>query len=262
MTRERYGDVAITLRDDFVTVAEIQRPPHNFFDHALIRDLADAFDDLGRDPACRAILLCAQGKAFCAGANFGSGPSVLESANPRSRNPLYDEAVRLFASEKPVVAAIQGPAIGGGFGLAVMADFRIASPEARFAANFVKLGIHPGFGLTVTLPELIGSQKALDLFLTGRRIDGTEAHAMGLVDRLASAESLRDEALAFAASIAENAPLAVQSTRHTLRRHLASKVKEQTDREGAEQSWLARTQDHAEGIRSVAERRPGRFVGR
>lgn len=262
MLKERYGDVAVTLRDHVVEM-EIQRPPHNFFDHALIRDLADALDDIDATPDARVVVLCAQGKAFCAGANFSQGQaSVLDDSTPRGRNPLYEEAVRLFACRKPVIAVVQGPAIGGGLGLAVFADFRFASPEARFAANFVKLGIHPGFGLTYTLPRLMGEQRAAEMFMTGERIDGETAHRWGLVDRLVPAESLRAEALAFAKSIAVNAPLAVQSTRLTLRREMAARVEAQTDREGAEQSWLARTEDHKEGVRSVAAREPGKFKAR
>ncbi len=262
MLKERYGDVAVTLRGH-VAELEIQRPPHNFFDHDLIRHLADALDDVDRTVECRAVVLCSQGKAFCAGANFSNRQaSVLDSGSPRGRNPLYQEAVRLFSCAKPVIAAVQGPAIGGGFGLAVFADFRVACPEARFAANFVKLGIHPGFGLTHTLPRLIGEQKAAEMFLIGERIDGETAFQWGLVDRLVPQESVRAEAFKMAEAIAENAPLAVQSTRLTLRRKLAAEVQEQTDREGAEQTWLARTEDHQEGVKSVAERRPGKFAAR
>jgi enoyl-CoA hydratase/carnithine racemase len=160
------------------------------------------------------------------------------------------------------VAAIQGPAIGGGLGVALVADFRVAAPEARFAANFVKIGIHPGFGLTHTLPRLIGEQKASLLFLTGRRLDGGEALAWGLVDQLSTQERLREDALALAAEIAEGAPLAIVSTRATLRAGLADAVLEQTKHERAEQERLFTTQDHAEGVRAVAERRAGNFTGR
>ena len=261
MLKDRYGDVAVTLQDNVVTM-EIQRPPHNFFDHALIRDLADCLAAVDETPEARVVLLCAQGKSFCAGANFSGGSSVLDNSSPRGRNPLYEEAVRLFACKKPVIAAVQGAAIGGGFGLAVFADFRVASPDARFGANFVKLGIHPGFGLTYTLPRLIGEQRAAEMFLTGDRVDGETALKWGLVDRLVPAESLRDEAMKFARSIAVNAPLAVQSTRLTLRREMAYRVEAQTDREGSEQNWLARTEDHKEGVRSVAAREPGNFKAR
>ena len=140
--------------------------------------------------------------------------------------------------------------------------FRVVSPEARFGANFVKLGIHPGFGLTHTLPRIIGVQKASLMFLTGRRINGDEAVAWGLADVLAEPERVRDEAMKLASEIAECAPLAVQSTRATLRRGLADAVRAQTDHEHAEQSLLFQTEDHKEGVRAVSERRPGRFKGR
>jgi enoyl-CoA hydratase/carnithine racemase len=167
----------------------------------------------------------------------------------------------LFSSKKPVVAAIQGAAIGGGLGLALVADFRVVSPEARFAANFVKLGIHPGFGLTYTLPRLIGNQRASLLFYTGRRISGEEAVEWRLGDVLAPPDRLREVAMDLAREMAEAAPLAVQSTRATLRRGLADAVRTQTDHEFAEQSRLIQTKDHKEGVRAVTERRPGRFEG-
>jgi len=138
----------------------------------------------------------------------------------------------------------------------------VVSPEARFAANFVKIGFHPGFGLTYTLPRLIGVQKANLMFFTGRRITGDEAFAWGLADILAEPERLRAAATELAAEIAENAPLAVNSTRTTVRRGLVEAVQAQTDIEFVEQDWLMRTEDHREGIKAVAERRPGRFVGK
>ncbi|HYB91420.1 MAG TPA: enoyl-CoA hydratase/isomerase family protein [Candidatus Binataceae bacterium] len=260
MTETKIGDVSVAL-DGNVAQVEIRRPPHNFFDVNLIRNLAEAFEGLDKEPACRALVLAAEGKSFCAGANFASRPAPSEGASGGG-NPLYTEAVRLFACKKPVVAAIQGPAIGGGFGLALVADFRVVSPEARFAANFVKLGIHPGFGLTYTLPRLVGTQKASLLFYTGRRIGGEEALAWGLADFLVEPSRLRETATQLAAEIAENAPLAVVSTRATMRRGIADAVKAQTDHELAEQTWLMRTEDHREGVKAVAERRPGRFIGK
>src|SRR5713226_7050396 len=207
MVNSHFGDVSVSV-NHYVALVEIHRPPHNFFDDQVIRDLADAFEALDGDPACRASVLASEGKAFCAGANFHRRPENEEflSGGP---NRLYEQAVRLFACEKPVVAAIQGAAVGGGLGLALVADFRVVSPEARFAANFVKLGIHPGFGLTYTLPRLIGMQRASLLFYTGRRIGGEEAVAWGLADVLASPDRLREEARKLATEIAEAAPLAV-----------------------------------------------------
>lgn len=267
MTDIKYGDVSIQL-DGHVALIEIHRPPHNHFDAQLIQDLADAFEAMDNHHDCRAIVLASEGKSFCAGANFNQGATpagdkvAASAAVASSTSRLYQYAVRLFACEKPVVAAIQGAAIGGGLGLALVADFRVVSPDARFAGNFVKLGIHPGFGLTYTLPRVIGVQRAALMFYTGRRISGEESVAWGLADVLASPDRLREEAMKLATEIAECAPLAVQSTRATMRRGLADAVKAQTDHEQSEQSRLFQTEDHKEGVRAVKERRAGRFKGR
>jgi enoyl-CoA hydratase/carnithine racemase len=160
------------------------------------------------------------------------------------------------------VGAIQGAAIGGGLGLSLVPDFRVVAPEARFAANFVKLGIHQGFGISITLPRIVGEQAASMMLLTGRRISGEEALALGLADKLVAQDQLRATATALAEEIAENAPLAVTSVRTTLREGLAEAVAKATEHELAEQQWLRATEDAVEGIRSVSERRPGNFVGR
>lgn len=260
---KQFGDVEITDVGDFVALVEIQRGPNNFFDQALIQSLADAFLELDDDPSCRVIVLASQGKHFCAGANFGSSSDREERGNRKAEdgNPLYQEAVRLFGSKKPVIAAVQGAAVGGGFGLAMMPDFRVACAEARFTANFVKLGFTPGFGLTHTLARIIGVQAATDMFYTGRRITGTEAKELGIVDRLVPQDQVRDAAIAYAKEISENAPLALVSLRKQMRGDLAAAVKAATDVEGFEQFHLQRTNDHKEGVKSVAERRPGNFTG-
>ena len=221
------------------------------------------------DPQCRAIVLAAQGKSFCAGANFGSGRSdgsgsadFTEEGFRNTTGKLYREAVRLFNCKKPVVGAIQGAAIGGGLGLALVPDFRVVTREARFAANFAKLGIHPGFGLTVTLPRLVGQQAANLMFYTGRRLSGEEALKIGLADQLVEADALRTAAVALATEIAENAPLAVVSVRATMRHGLADSIAAATEHELKEQQWLRGTQDSDEGIRAVSERRPGDFQGK
>ncbi|MDH3644135.1 MAG: enoyl-CoA hydratase/isomerase family protein, partial [Gammaproteobacteria bacterium] len=240
------------------------RPPNNFFDVDLINDMGDAFEAMDEDGNVRALVLAAQGKHFCAGANFGNRDQQAErqTRTATDGNPLYTAAVRLFACKKPVIAAVQGAAVGGGFGLAVMPDFRVVCPEARFTANFVKLGFHPGFGLTHTLPKLIGQQRANLMFMTGRRLDGQTAYEWGLADVLTEQESLRESALELATEIAENAPLAVMSVRATMREGLADAVKRQTDIEFREQHSLQQTEDHKEGVKAVAERRPGNFQGR
>jgi enoyl-CoA hydratase/carnithine racemase len=257
----RYGDVSVEVGSDHVAEVEIHRPPSNFFDVALIQSLADAYTALDGDDRVRAVVLCSEGKHFCAGADF-SGQSSAQALPREGANSLYREAVRLFRSALPVVAAVQGAAIGGGLGLACSADFRVAAPEARFAANFARLGFHQGFGLTVTLPLLVGNQHALDLLYTGRRVPGEEAHAMGMADRLVPLAEVRSAARALAVEVAKSGPLAVRSIRQTMRGDLAEQIATATDREDAEQIRLRTTEDFKEGIKATAERRDPNFVGR
>ena len=260
-------DVGVAF-SNHVAVVEIQRPPHNFFDFYLIRQLADIFEALDEDDRCRAIVLAASGKNFCAGANFGDGSAVRSdgsvdgAVNKVGIDHLYVEAVRLFSCKTPVVGAINGAAIGGGLGLAMVPDFRVGSSESRFAANFTRLGFHPGFGLTHTLPRLIGVQRANLMFLTARRIKGEEAADWGLLDQLVASDAVRGAALALAEEIATNAPLALASTRSTLRQGLAEAVREATDHELHEQTWLRRTEDFREGIAATHDRRRPDFKGR
>lgn len=264
MTNENpSAEVGVAVQiDGAVAIVEIQRPPNNFFDLPLIAAIADRFEAIDEDPALRSIVLCAQGKAFCAGANFSGGGGRPERRSVNTVNPLYFEAIRIFSCRKPVVVAVQGPAIGGGLGLALVGDFRVASPEARFSANFTRLGFHPGFGLSHTLPRLIGQQQANLMFYTGRRLNGEDAVRIGLADELAPASQLRDKAIALAREIAVSAPLAVQATRGTMRAGLVDAVRLAVARESTEQNRQFQTEDFKEGVRASAERREPKFQGR
>lgn len=251
--------IEVSLAGHVATVT-IDRPPHNHVNAALIGALADALEELDRDDRCRAIVLATAGRVFCGGADL-SGDKPLVTDSGEAETPiLYRNAVRLFATRKPIVAAVQGAAVGAGLGLALVADFRVAAPEARFSANFVSLGFHAGFGISHTLPRVIGGQKASLMLLTGRRVKAQDALAWGLVDELAPAERLREAASALAGEIAAAAPLGVEATRATLRGDLAAAVERQTQHERIEQDRLMASADFREGIRAVAERRPGNFV--
>src|SRR6185312_6370081 len=210
--RDKFGDITLR-RDNHIAVLEIDRPPHNHVSVELMRDLADALDIIDVEKDIRVTVLCSAGKNFCAGADLTAPSGIANPGAGPGINQLYVEAVRLFSAKKPIIAAVQGAAVGAGLGLALVADFRIAAPDARFTANFVKIGFHPGFGITHTLPRLIGHQHAALMCLTGRRVKGDEAVAWGLADQLAPLDRLRETALALAREIAENAPLAVEATR-------------------------------------------------
>ncbi|MCY3657124.1 MAG: enoyl-CoA hydratase/isomerase family protein [Chloroflexi bacterium] len=249
--------------DGHIATVEMHRPPHNFFDVDLVRAIADAYDAFDAEPDVRAIILAAEGRSFCAGAALGGDPAAdgdAEAPRPTGNPHLYAQGARMMEAGTPVVAAVQGAAIGGGLGLALTADFRVAAPEARFAANFARLGFHHGFGLTVTLPRLVGEQQALDLLYTGRRVRAEEALEIGLCDAVVPLEELRDRAREMAQEIATSAPLAVRSIRKTMRRGLADAFRLATDHEQVEQDWLRQTNDFREGVRAMAERTTPNFT--
>ena len=264
-----YTDIGVDSTGHVGTI-EIRRPPLNFFDISLINQIADALEEFDRDIEIRASVLAAQGRAFCAGANFNDparqAAETRERSDPASSlgqiNHLYIQAVRIFRARKPIVAAVHGAAIGGGLGLAVAADFRVTCPEARFAANFTKLGFHPGFGLTATLPELVGQNNAELIFYTSRRVTGEEATRMGLANVCVPRDRVRAEAIKLAAEIAECSPLGLLSTRATMRAGLADRVMAATNHELAEQTRLRATEDFKEGVKATEERRIANFKGR
>lgn len=256
------SDTAILeVRDAGNHVAEIawSRPPNNFMDPDLVREIAEALERLDRDDSCRAVVLAPVGKHFCAGANLAGRDRSKDSG---AASALYVEGIRLYGTAKPIVAALQGSTVGGGLGIALAADFRVATDDAKLTANFAKLGYYPGFGLTATLPRLIGTQRASHLLLTGRRVPAAEALALGLVDALAPAATLREVAMAFAADLAAAAPLSSMAIRQRLRGELQQQVRAALEVEAKEQDRLRATEDFREGVAATAERRPAKFRGR
>ena len=260
MSHAAYEHIAVS-ESGIVATIEVRRGPNNFIDTDMVAEIADALDEYDRTPGVRAIVLCAEGKHFCAGADFGSrGPDGVMRTAKRGRH-LYKEAQRLWKSGKPIVAAVHGAAVGAGVGLAVMADFRVACPEARFSTNFTRLGFHPGFGLTATLPELIGKNNAELMFYTSRRVTGEEAYRWGLANVLVPQDQVRSEAMKLAGEIAECSPLGLVSTRATMRAGLADRVLAATNHELVEQTKLRATEDFKEGVKATSERRVANFKG-
>jgi len=251
-----YTDLSISLENNIATLT-IQRPPNNFFDYMLIQQIADALEELDEESDCRVNILASEGKNFCAGANFSQDKDMMNKTNPYAK--LYKEAVRLFRTKKPIIAAIQGAAVGGGLGLALAADFRIGCPESKFSANFAKLGFHQGFGSSVTLPRVVGLQNAAMMLYTAKRIKGEEALSLGLLDQMVPFEELMKKTQEFAAEIASSAPMAVESIRATVRGDLADQVEEIVDWELKEQIRLQSSDDFKEGIAASLERRVAQF---
>lgn len=257
MPAVRSDDVSVE-RDGHVALVGFHRPPANYFDACLISRLADALEEIDADGTSRAVVLWSEGKHFCAGAKLDGG-----TQDP-SRAPLtlYEQGIRVFRTRMPLVAAVQGAAVGGGLGLALAADFRVATPETRFDCNFSRLGFHHGFGITVTLPAVVGRQRALELLLAGGTMRGDAALAAGMCDRLLTGTQLLDGAVELAAELASRGPLAVRAIRRTMRAAFVEDVWEAMQVEAAAQVELAGTADFAEGVRAMAERRPPEWAGR
>jgi 2-(1,2-epoxy-1,2-dihydrophenyl)acetyl-CoA isomerase len=253
-TAASFGDVTARLDDGHVAEVELHRPPANYFDADLLGGVVAAVG-WAADQGGRAVVLCAEGRHFCAGLDFGANGKP----DPEALTSLYRTARRLIDGPLPLVAAVQGSAIGGGLGLALAADFRVAARSSRFSANFARLGFHQGFGMSLTLPAVVGRQRALELLTTGKRIGGDEALAIGLVDRLD--DDPRTGAHAMAAEIAGSAPQAVRSIRATLRADLVDAFAAMVDHERAEQMRLMETADFREGIAASMGRRPPEFTG-
>ena len=253
---EVHGNVGVVIMD---------RPPHNFLNFRQIHDIADALEEMQNDMSIRCAVLAADGRSFCAGADFagdGVGGGDDEVVGGDATLALYQGSGRLFDVTLPIVGAIQGPAVGGGLGLAMVPDIRITCPDARFSANFASLGIHQGFGMSVTLPQLLGPSRAAQVLYSAKRYKGEEAVAIGLADECVPSAQVRERALEVATEIAANAPLALRAIKSTLRLGLGDRVREITQREAQLQAELSASDDAKEGIAAVGERRAGNFKGK
>ena len=253
---EVHGNVGVVIMD---------RPPHNFLNFRQIHDIADALEEMQNDMSIRCAVLAADGRSFCAGADFagdGVGGGDDEVVGGDATLALYQGSGRLFDVTLPIVGAIQGPAVGGGLGLAMVPDIRITCTDARFSANFASLGIHQGFGMSVTLPQLLGPSRAAQVLYSAKRYKGEEAVAIGLADECVPSEQVRERALEVATEIAANAPLALRAIKSTLRLGLGDRVREITQREAQLQAELSASDDAKEGIAAVGERRAGNFKGK
>ena len=198
----------------------------NAMDPDLGRGLAAALEELAGDPNVRALVLTATGRAFSAGANVRAIKAELDPAAGMTPDRVLARFVEIFAASgllmaemgKPVVAAVNGPAAGGGLALALAADVVVASTNAVFDPVYVRLGLVPVGGLSVLLPALLGPKKAAEFLFLARPVDAEEAVRLGLINRVAPPERFLDEALEMAARMAAQPPLALARTKELLRR--------------------------------------------
>jgi enoyl-CoA hydratase len=257
-----YSTLLFDLADGIATIT-INRPDKlNALNATVIAELDDAAARASREPEIHGVLLTGAGtKAFVAGADITEiGAQGSQEGQARA---LAGQAMmrRLERCGKPVVAAVNGFALGGGCELAMACHLRVASEAARFGQPEVKLGIGPGYGGTVRLPRLVGRGRALELLLTGAMIDAQEAWRIGLANRVVPAERLIAESTALLRTILENGPLAVRACLELVDRGLDLGLDQALGLEAAWFGLLSETADMREGTRAFVEKRKPRFTG-
>lgn len=254
--------------DQHIAEITLNRPDNrNSMTPDVLAGLRDAVARIREDTTLRCVIVTGRGKSFCAGADFKSQARRDEDSDgSRAAHErafaMYSPFLSLLDVEIPTIAAMQGHAIGGGLGLALVCDLRVANREARYGANFVRLGLHPGMATTYLLPRLLGVPRAVELLLTGRIIDGAEAAEVGLANHAVEPERVLDKARELAREIAGCAPLAVRWTKHSIYRGLQWDPRRAAEWEAHVQSRTLESEDVSEGIRALLERRDPAFKGR
>ena len=245
-----------------VGVITLDRPDNR---NSMTGELLDAFvvasTAARNDRAIRCVVVTGTGACFSAGADFKSIVQRADGAPHERSFAMYAPFLSLLDVEVPIVGALNGHAIGGGFGLALLCDVRIAARDAKYGANFVKLGLAPGMAISYMLPRIIGVARASELLLTGRLVTGAEAEAIGLVNRSVPAADVLPQAMALANEIAAAAPLAVRATKAAIRRGLELHVREAAQAEAYAQAETLATDDAREGIGALLAKRAPNFTG-
>ena len=253
---------------DYIATITLNRPENrNSMTDDVLEGLRAAVARAKEDPELRCVIITGRGKSFCAGADFKSG-AQRDGGSTRKLLPnersfaMYSPCLSILQIEVPVIGALQGHAIGGGFGLALVCDIRVANRDARFGANFTKLGIHPGMATTYILPRLVGLPRAAELLFAGRIVTGAEAAELGMVNHAVAEADVMPRALELAREIAGCAPIAVRWTKRSLYRNYGWDPVSAAEGEAHAQSRTFETEDSKEGVAALLEKRAPVFKGR
>jgi len=258
--------LAIDRLDSGVVLLRLNLPDRrNAMTNELTQAWRAAIAELRNDRDLRVVVVTGEGKAFCAGGEL----SWLEESGTMTQDQLrtrmldfYRAWLSIRSLDVPSIAALNGPAVGAGLAMALACDLRYATPEAGLSMPFTSLGIHPGMASTFLLPEVVGLPTAREMFLTGRVLRGADALAVGLVNQIFPAESLRDQVMGIAATIATRAPVATRLTRQALADGGQASFEAALNWEAIAQPLTMGTADLAEGITAARERRSPVFTGR
>ncbi|HEX5067925.1 MAG TPA: enoyl-CoA hydratase/isomerase family protein [Myxococcota bacterium] len=265
------GDAVLFEVSNRIATVTLNRPDNrNSMTQDVLAGLADAVAKLRADTSLRCAIVTGRGSSFCAGADFKSrgGPGQPSDSDAPPQAPhersyaTYAPFLSILDVEIPVIAAMQGHAIGGGFGLALVCDLRVANREAKYGANFVRLGLSPGMATTYLLPRLVGLPRALELLLTGRIVTGAEAAQLGLANDAVAAEAVLPRARELAREIATAAPNAVRWTKHLVYAGVGWDPRSAARIEAHYQSRTFESDDFREGVAALLGKREPKFEGR
>jgi enoyl-CoA hydratase len=217
------------------------------------------------DETLRALIVTGTGKCFSAGADFKSQIQREDAGSklaPHEKSyAMYEPFLTLLDVKIPVIGALNGHAVGGGFGLSLVCDIRIAATEAKYGANFTKLGLAPGMAITYLLPRLVGVSRAAEMLFTGELFEGKDAVALGYASRAVPGADVLAEALRLAERIAASAPLAVRYTKQVLYQGMEWDPRSHAKKEAVLQAKTVASADAKEGIQALLEKRVPRFTG-
>jgi 2-(1,2-epoxy-1,2-dihydrophenyl)acetyl-CoA isomerase len=252
----------VVTRDGAVQTITLNRPQVlNAFDLAMHQQLAAALDQAAQ-PEVRAVVITGAGRGFCVGQDVSQFPRDAEAVGELLRRHFNPAILAIRELEKPVIAAVNGPAAGAGLALAMACDLRLAAASASFVPAFVGIGLVPDSGLSHTLPRLIGPAAAFEWIVSGRKLAAEEAAARGLVMRVVPDAELAAEAAALAADLAAKPTRAIALTKRLIDDGWQRSPADQLEVEAALQSQAAAGADFAEGVAAFLEKRPARFQGR
>ena len=268
MAEEKNAVLFQKIDDGKIVKVVFNKPERrNLMDPEIIAGLSDAIERIKASDEVRCVIITGSGNSFCAGADFSTlqmfatEKGLTGAAGAREGiMKFYNSFMKILEVEQPVIASLNGYTIGGGLAFALLCDIRIASSDAKIAANFAKVGIHPGMGITYTLPLIVGLEKACELLFTAKFITGEEAEKIGLVAKAVPPEKLEEETLNMARQISENAPYVIKLTKKILKREFH--VRAHSEIEALAQSICSQMQDAIEGVRAFFEKRKPEFKGR
>ncbi|MEW6275076.1 MAG: enoyl-CoA hydratase [Bacillota bacterium] len=250
-------------RDKEIGVVYLNQPEtRNALSMEMQEELRIALEGLARDGAVKAIVISGRGTAFCAGGDLRTMGDSKPFQGRQRMQSVHRLVLALRNLEKPVLAAVNGPAFGAGWSLAMACDFVIASEKARFSLAFVKVGLIPDCGCLYLLPRVIGLPKAKELMMTGRVVEAAEASALGLVNKVVPPEQLLPEALTLARELAQGPPLALGLLKSIVNRAFETDFLTLLEEEALAQDLCLQTEDHREGVRAFFEKRKPKFIGK